>query len=143
MKKIVFFVCFFVSAFFAFGQQALWSTVKGSDVKYVALGGVPKEVSDLYDQYDYYYDFSGFDKDTFTETFDDGTGSWEWVYTINTMTVVAVKVYIEGGSVVYVVCVGKNGVDMIAFSNVVDEGNIETAQSRKARFEKWFKTLLN
>jgi hypothetical protein len=143
MKKSGLIIFLSVLAVSAFGQQALWSTVRGSDAKYVGLNNVTNEVLKLYDQYDYYYDFSGFDKDTFINTFDDGSGGWGWIYDIETMTVIAVRVYIEGGSAVYVVCVNRNTVNMVAFSNVYDNGNIETVSNRKSRFENWFKTLLD
>jgi hypothetical protein len=142
MKKIWFVICFLALTDSVFGQQVVWSTVRGTDTRYVPLNDVTNEVMNFYDQHDYYYDFTGFNKDTFIRTFDDGTGGWDWIYSINDKTVIAARIYIEGGSAVYVVCVDKQGVDMVAFSNVYDSGNNITSPNRRARFENWFKALL-
>ena len=147
MKKQVFIICLIIISSSVFGQQFLWSTVKNNDTRYVTLNNVIKEVLIFYDQYDYYYDFTGFDKETFIETFDDDSDDWDWINEIKEMTVIAIKVSIEvgvtRGSAVYVICIGKDTVDMIAFSNLLDSGSNPTSESRKTRFQNWLKTILN
>jgi hypothetical protein len=139
MKKYCFIIILFVLSVSVFGQQLLWTTVQGSDTRYVSISNVTKEVMNYYDQYDYYYDFTGFDKDTFIKLFGK---DWDWVHSINNTTVTAVKVNIEGISIVYVICVKKNGVDMIAFTNDNDTGSIRMSADRKPHFENWFKEIL-
>jgi hypothetical protein len=46
-------------------------------------------------------------------------------YQVNTLSVITARVSIEGSSAVYGLCVDKDGVDVVAFSNVYDTGNIE------------------
>jgi len=144
MKKTVIFAAFAVLAAPVFSQQVLWTTIEGAEAEFIPLNKVTGEVLAFYDQYAYYYDFTGFNKDTFIATFDQGGDKWKWIYDIREKTVMAVKVYIEGGSAVYVVYVDAGGVNMVTFSNVFDTGSQETSQSRKSRsrFEKWLKSLL-
>jgi len=147
MKKFGFIIVFLLLTYSVFGQQMLWSTVRNDDARYVSLNNVTREVLNFYDQYDYYYDFTGFDKKTFLQTFGEGTNDWDWIDEIDEMTVIAMRVSIEVGfsrnSVVYVICIGKNSVDMIAFSNALDSGFNSTSSSRRSRFESWFRTILN
>jgi len=145
MKKICLAIVILALAVSVFGQQALWTTeLSGDAPRYVTLPNVTKEVLAIYDQYSYYYDFTGYDKDTFINTFGD---DWEWVYDINSKVALALRVNIEGGSAVYVICVDRQGVNMLAFSNVRDTGSgvkpTVTASNRRTQFERWFKTILN
>jgi hypothetical protein len=147
MKKIGFLIFFSTLAFSAFGQQFLWSTVQDSDTRYVSLNNVIKEVMNFYDQYDYYYDFSGFDKNTFIDKFENNDDSWEWIYEIDSMTVIAMRTYIEsiigGGSAVYIICIDNDSIDLIVFSSVYDTGCTTTSSYRRDRFQNWFRALLN
>jgi hypothetical protein len=78
MKKIVFIVFFIFISFSAFGQQFLWSTDRNNSAeRYVSLNNVTREVLEFYDQYRFYYDFSGFTKDRFVDMFDYGFENWE------------------------------------------------------------------
>ena len=69
MKKIGFALLLMILTSSAFGQQNLWTTVKNdtSGIKYVTLSNVTKEVLIFYDQYDYYFDLSGYSKKRFVE----------------------------------------------------------------------------
>ena len=72
MKKMVFVAILLVLTGFAFGQQALWSTVENNDttknndtvksnnMRYVPYKNVTKEVLEFYDLYKFYFDFTGF-----------------------------------------------------------------------------------
>src|SRR5215469_7258656 len=77
MKKILFISIFSVLTFSVYGQQFLWSTVRGNDSKYVPLNNVTREVLEFYDQYRFYLDYSGFTKDRFIEMFDYGFEGWD------------------------------------------------------------------
>jgi hypothetical protein len=144
MRKVIFLGFFFGLAVSAFGQQFLWSTARDNDTKYVPLNNVTREVLNFFDQYDRYYDYSGFSKDRFIEYFDYGFEDWEWLYDIENLTVFALRSNSGSGSVVLVMCISKENVNTIIFSNSVierDYNYILTIDRNK--FTNWFKTLLN
>jgi hypothetical protein len=143
VKKVILFVLFTILTVSAFGQQTLWSTLRGSNEKYVPLNNVAKEVLNFYDQYKFYYDFSGFNKDRFIEYFDYGFDDWEWLYEIENLTVFALRSNSGHGSVVLIMCISKENVNTIVFSNTLEQDFIMTYSSDRDKFTNWFKTLLN
>jgi hypothetical protein len=161
MKKIVFAVLLVLTGF-AFGQQALWSTMENNDtaknIKYIPYDSVTKEVLEFYDLYNFYFDFTGFNKEKLKETYlkyssrdkkdlkEDLKEDLNWINDIKERVVFALRTPIEGGSAIMVVCIDKNNFHTIVFSNVYDSGaNITYGdiEKERKRFEKWFKTLLN
>ena len=145
MKKVCLLIILFALAISVFGQQVLWTTDRGGEAqRFVSLGNVTKEVLAFYNQYNYYYDFTGFDKNTFIYTFGN---DWDWVYSVNSKVVLAMRINIEGGSAVYVIHIDRHGVNMIAFTNVYDtESGVAatgTSSGRKAQFERWLNAVLN
>jgi hypothetical protein len=145
MKKIVFIIFFFILAVSAFGQQFLWSTVRDKAERYVPLNNVTREVLTFYDQYNRYYDFSGFSKDRFIENFDYGFEDWQWLYDINELTVFALRSNSGRGSIVLVMIISKNNVNTLVFANNAELGfdYMTTGSYKKEQFSNWFKTLLN
>lgn len=144
MKKICFIILFSVLAFSAFGQQFLWSTVRDTAERYIPLNNVTREVLNFYDQYTWYYDYSGFSKDRFIENFDYGFEDWEWLYEIEELTVFALRSNSGQGSIVLVLCISKNNVNALIFSNnIIDRGAVMTHSSDRNKFTNWFKTILN
>jgi hypothetical protein len=148
MKKIWFIICFLVLTSSAFGQQFLWSTVQDNKAeRYVPLNNVTREVLVFYDQYRHYYDFSGFTKDRFIEMFNYGFDDWQWLYEIKTLTVFALRSNIGHGSVVFIVCVSKNNVNTLIFTNNFElefrQMPMGTGQYNKQKFSDWFRTILN
>ena len=145
MKRLGFLVFFFILAVSAFGQQFLWSTVKRDGVRNVPINNVTKEVLEFFDQYDLYYDFSGFNKERFIEKFDYGFGKWEWLNEIQDLTVFAIRSNSGRGSVVLVMCISKNNVYTLVFSNNLEPelGYNYVFTTDKTKFTNWFKTLLN
>jgi len=145
MKRLGFLVFFFILAVSAFGQQFLWSTVKRDGVRNVPINNVTKEVLEFFDQYDLYYDFSGFNKERFIEKFDYGFGKWEWLNEIQDLTVFAIRSNSGRGSVVLVMCISKNNVNTLVFSNNLEPelGYNYVFTTDKTKFTNWFKTLLN
>jgi hypothetical protein len=146
MKKTAFFVCFFVLAMSAFCQQFLWSTVRDTAERYVPMNNVTREVLEFYDQYRFYYDYSGYSKDRFIEGFDYGFEDWEWLYEIEQLTVFALRSNLGRGSVVLVMCISKNNVNTIIFSNTSDLGSnwiMTHGGSSRDQFSRWFRTILN
>ena len=122
-------------------QKILWLAQGSSEPIYISSNNLTKEVLKFYDLYNFYFDFSGFTKDSFIEYF-DGDEDWEWIYEIEERIVITFRTHIEGGSAVYVIYIDKENIHMIAFSNVYDSNPISTSKHRRDRFEKWFRTLL-
>ena len=152
MKNTVFIFCFIIFNSSAFGQQFLWSTVKDTAIKYVPLENVTNEVLEFYDHYDFYYDGAGFSKEGFFKMFEgsqsyknSNTSQWKEfkkrVDKINELTVFAFRTNSGKGSVILVLCVTKEHVNLISFSNTYEEDAIVTVDREK--FARWFKTLLN
>ena len=143
MKKGLCLILFLILTVSAFAQQFLWSTVSGNDSKYVSINNVTREVLTFYDQYQYYFDFSGFSKDRFIDFFDYGFEDWDWLYDIEELTVFALRSNSGRGSVVLVMCISKNNVNTIVFSNTYDRDAIRTYEFEKQKFTNWFRTILN
>jgi hypothetical protein len=147
MKKIGFALLLMILTSSAFGQQNLWTTVKNdtSGIKYVTLSNVTKEVLIFYDQYDYYFDLSGYSKKRFVEEINYGFDDWNWLYDIKDLTVFALKSNAGRGSLIMVMCVSKDNVNLLLFSNdiLLHKNPQSTRSYENDKFVKWFKTLLN
>jgi len=148
MRKIGFIIGFVVLTSSVFGQQFLWSTVKDTTSNYVPLNDVINEVLKFYDHYDFYYDASGFSKDRFfefVENFENNSDDWKKlkkkIYDIKDLTVFALRDNLGRGSVVFVMCISKDNINMLLFSNNYEPDAILTTDRNK--FVNWFKTLLN
>jgi len=148
MKRVGFIIGFVILSSSVFGQQFLWSTVNDSTSKYVPLENVTSEVLTFYDQYKFYYDFTGFSKDGFVEfvnNFENNSVEWksfkERIFKIDDLRVFALRANLGRGSVVYVICISKDNINMLIFTNNYDRDVILT--SNREKFKNWFKTLLN
>lgn len=127
-----------------FGQQFLWTTDDSKEeIKFIPYNNVTDEVLELYDLYEYYYDFSGYTKESFFEEFK----YFSEFSKIKDKTVIAFKKPSDKGSLIYVISIDKDRVDMVGFTNALGSGLQPTyhgsVESHRKRFEKWFKTLLN
>jgi|SRR5688572_17195229 len=154
MKNIGFTFCFIILTSSAFGQQFLWSTVKDTVIKYVPLENVTNEVLEFYDHYEFYYDGAGYSKGGFFKMF-EGTQAYknsntpQWkdfknkIDKINDLTVFAFRSNSGKGSVILVLCVTKENVNLISFSNTYEKDPVLTHSSDREKFAKWFKTLLD
>ncbi|GGE97844.1 hypothetical protein SAMN05443634_106174 [Chishuiella changwenlii] len=137
-----------------FAQQLLWTTSEKSGEKYIPIKTVSDKVLDFHEHYKYYYDGSGFSKNSFIKSFESSSSYkkisdesvWEElkeiVKTINTPTVVAFKDNLGNGSVVFVIFISKENVDMLTFSNNLEENAILTNSYKKEEFRKWFNSFL-
>jgi len=150
MKKIGLIISFIALTSSVFGQQFLWSTVKDSTSKYVPLKNVISEVLNFYDQYEYYYDYSGFSKERFfefVEKFENNSKDWKIVKKkineIEDLMVFALRDNLGRGSVVSVICFSKDNVNLIIFSNTYEPDCLLTYSTRREKFANWFRTLLN
>ena len=136
---------------FAFGQQFLWSTKKDSVVKHIPLEDVTNEVLEFFDHYDVYYDGAGFTKEGFfkmiesSQSYKNSNAPWKdlkkKIYEVNELTVFAFRHNLGKGSVVLVMCISKDNINLITFSNNYERDAILTVDREK--FAKWFETLLN
>lgn len=149
IKKIVFALLLVTLTSSVLGQQRLWTTVKNdndtSGTKYVPLTNVTKEVLTFYDQYDYYFDLSGYSKKRFIEEINYGFDDWTWLYDIKELTVFALKSNAGRGSLIMVMCVSKDNVNLLLFSSdiLLHKNPQSTSSYERDKFAKWFKTLMN
>jgi len=145
MKKIGFIIGFLILSSSVFGQQFLWSTVRDKAERYVPLNNVTREVLNFYDQYKFYYDFSGFTKQRFIEMFEFGFEDWSFLYDIKDLTVFALRSNTGSGSIVLVMCISKDNVNTLIFTNTSELGMnwIMTHSSNRDKFSQWFKTIMN
>lgn len=153
MKKFVLIFFFIVFTATAFGQQFLWTTLKDSATKYVPLENVTEKVLEFYDHYEYYYDGSGYSKDGFFKMFESSqsyknsnTSRWKdlkkKIYAMDSLTVIAFKSNLGQGSVILVMCISKENVNLISFSNNYERDALFTHSTERQKFSKWFETLL-
>jgi hypothetical protein len=154
MRKFAFVIFLTLLTSSAFSQQFLWSTSKDSSFKlmrYIPLDSVLNEVLEFYGQYQFYFDGSGYSKAGFFKTFENSqsfkkSNNSRWnnlkkkIYGINDLTVFAFKDNTGHGSVIFVVCVSKDNVDMLSFSNNYESDALHTFE--KEKFAKWFRTIV-
>lgn len=156
MKKIIFIIFLAVLTSSVFSQQFLWSTIRDTafnSIRYVPVENVLNEVLKFYEQYKFYYDGSGYSKDGFIKLFENSqsfnkSNNVAWtklktkIYSINDLTVFAFKDNLGRGSIILVVCVSKDNVDMISFSNNYGRDAMMIFQSDKEKFIKWFTSFV-
>ncbi len=149
MKKIGLALLLLTLTASVFGQQALWSTIKNdndtSGIRYVPLTNVTNEVLTFYELYNYYFDLSGYSKERFIEEVNYGFDDWNLLYDIKDLTVFALRSNTGRGSHIMVMCVSKDNVNVLLFSNdiLLYNNPQRTRSNEKDKFAKWFKTLLN
>jgi hypothetical protein len=154
MKKNVLVFCFLIFTSSVFGQQFLWSTVNDTAFRHVPLDSVSNDVLVFYDHYQFYHDGAGFTKAGFVKFF-EGSQSYktlnnsQWkalkktIYEISDISVFAFRVNSGQGSVILVMCVSKDNVNFISFSNNYENDSVVTYSTKRENFASWFKTLLN
>lgn len=149
LRKYGLIIFLFLFSFSVFGQQFLWSTMKGDNIemRFVPISEVTDEVLKFYEMYDRYYDYTGFSKKRFIEEFDFGFEDWKWIEEINELSVVAMKSNTGEGSVILVLCVSSENINMLLFTNHYMGSNYQRTLSysseEKEKFKRWFKTVLN
>jgi len=151
IKIIGFFFILSVISSKSFGQQFLWVTGENEteDIKTIPISEVTDEVLKFYEQYEMYYDQSGYSKERFIKEIGYGFDDWNWLNDIKELTVFALKSNSGTGSIILVLCISKENVNLIIFSNNPVDGdfNFQMTSSyssrEKERFSNWFETLLN
>ena len=137
MKKLVLIFCFTLFATTVFSQQFLWSTLKDSTTKFVPIKDVTEKVLEFYDQYKFYYDGSGYTKEAFLKSFESSQAfkninSSRWqvikkkINEIDSLTVMAFKSNSGSGSSILVMCITKENIETVTFSNEVHSGILFT-----------------
>jgi len=133
---------------YAFGQQFLWSTteLKDSSVNLVAINNVAQKVMDYYDFYEYYYDLTGFSRDGFKEFLKKNTETanaiqWDPTVTFDEPTAFAFKANDGRGSVVIVMLLQKENIDLILFSSNIEQGAKSANSFERPKFIKWFSSF--
>lgn len=151
MKKAILFIFFLLFNSTFFGQQFLWSTLENNSVKHVPLENITEEVLKFYDHYDQYHDGAGYSKINFLKTIEkygDSSESWknfkQMILKTETLTVFAMRSNTGKGSAVFVICVNKENVNYIIFSNTYEIASetIVHIDSEREKFTKWLQTLL-
>ena len=146
MKKLSILLFLSIISTNTYAQQFLWSTVKNDSIykKHIPINSVTQEVLKFYDHYRMHYDLSGFSKERFVSEIDYGFQNWDWINEFDDLTVLALKSNTGEGSVVFVMCIGQENIDLVIFTNGVLEGNYNYIfNHNKEKFRTWFKTFLD
>lgn len=150
MKIIGTLLCLLFCNSFAYGQQFLWSTSETAKSELVKIDDVSEEVLKFYDHYKFYFDGAGYSKGNFVKAIEKyGDKSPEWksfkqsIINTEELTVFAIRGNSGKGSEVLVICVTKDNVNFITFSNIYDYNNSQIITTfGRDKFAKWFETLL-
>lgn len=153
MNRLILTLCFILFASTSFCQQFLWSTINDSSTKYVPIENITDKVLDYYDHYKVHYDGSGYNKTGFFKEFEKSKSFksvspsfWkelkQKIIQINSPMAFAFKDNSGHGSEVMVMCISKDNVNMIVFSNNYEPDALLNYSTEREKFAKWFKTLL-
>lgn len=136
---------------YAFGQQLLWSTTEPKELKdastnLITINNVAEKVMDYYDFYDYYYDLTGFSRDGFKAFLEKNAETansiqWDPAITFDEPTAYAFKANDGRGSLVIVMLLQNDNVDLILFSNEVGQGAVSAHSVEKEKFTKWLSSF--
>jgi len=136
---------------YAFGQQFLWSTMEPvelaeTNVNLITIDDVNEKVMDYYDFYDYYYDLTGFSRDGFKAFLEKNTETansiqWDPAMTFNKPTAFAFKANDGRGSLVIVMLIQKENIDLILFSSNFEQGAKNATSAERHKFTKWFSSF--
>ena len=124
MKKLLITTLFIVLTTHAFSQQYLWSTIKNDSLpdKYVPLNEVTEKVLPYYEYYEYYYDLTGFTKESFIEQMGENPSDYQgfWSEAFEEFTVIALKSNDGYGSAISIICIDKDNIDIVTFTNTLE-----------------------
>lgn len=139
--KNIFVIFFILLPGIGFCQQFLWSTTKISDVKVIPLESVSEKIFDYYNTYQYYRDLSGFSKTGFEKFLNESPNfnkliNWNSSLFFTDSAAFAFKGNNGNGSIITVVLVQKENVDVISFTNEYQPGYNHLIS--KDKFKRWF-----
>ncbi len=137
----------------AVGQQLLWSTTESEALKdfkinLITVERVTETVMDYYDIYDYYYDLTGFSRGSFKTFLENNVKAANSIQLDGKMmfdkpTAFAFKTNDGRGSIVVVVFIQEENLDIILFSNNLDKDAKSTTASEREKFNRWFSSFWN
>lgn len=129
-----------------FCQQFLWSTTKiddheGSDVKLIPIASVSEKIFDYYNTYEYYRDLTGFSRTGFERFLNESPNfdkliNWNSSLISTDSAAFAFKGNNGNGSIITVVLVQKENVDVISFTSEYQPGYNHLIN--KDKFKRWF-----
>ena len=150
LNKLRLVICLIILSPYSYGQQFLWSTSSKFDAKQITIDKVFSEVLEFYDLYEYYYDGAGYNKESFWSYFEDyggKTSGWSDLKSkideINELTILAFRGNLGRGSIILVISVDKENINLVAFSNIYDPDAISSDSYSRKKFVRWYKSLLN
>lgn len=136
---------------YAFGQQFLWSTTEPAELKdsngnLITINNVTEKVMGYYDFYDYYYDLTGFSRDGFKAFLEKNAETansiqWDPNVTFDEPTAFAFKANYGRGSVVIVMFLQKANIDLILFSNNIEQGAKMATSAERHKFTNWLSSF--
>ena len=133
-------------------QQLLWTTASDAKEKKIPKSQVIIEILKQYDFYEYYIDATGYTQESFASLLKGGkgiTGSSSSknpkvdsrLGGIKEPTIFAWKDNTGTGSLVMVLSIDGDNIDMLVFSNQFEIGSISANESDRYKFSKWLNTL--
>jgi TonB family protein len=133
-------------------QQLLWTTASDAKEKKIPKSQVLTEILKQYDFYEYYYDATGYTQESFSSMLKGGkgiTGSStsknpkvdSRLAGIKEPTIFAWKDNTGNGSLVMVLSIDGDNVDMLVFSNHIESGSNSTNKFNRGKFTKWLNTM--
>lgn len=162
MKKTIFTILIYtflgILGTNVYGQQFLWTTNKNniftnSEIKVIPKEDVINKLLGYYENYECYFDFTGFSKEGFLKKYINsivGNDKKKMelfknsIYKIKDLNITSIKGNLGNGSLIMILIVSKNNFDMIVFSNEPDKGFIITDDSEegKNKFVKFYNSLI-
>ncbi len=133
-------------------QQLLWTTASDAKEKKIPKSQVVTEILKQYDFYEYYYDATGYTQESFASLLKGGKGISgsstsknpkvdSRLAGIKEPTIFAWKDNTGTGSLVMVLSIDGDHVDMLVFSNQIESGSIATNKFDRNKFSKWLNTM--
>lgn len=131
MKRILLILCMLTASVSSQAQQTLWFSDNKTEII--------NKVHDLYNQYEYYYDYTGYDKKAFMKEFT----KVKVVEGVNSFVCMAHKFPGDRSSQVWVLAFDKEKVDLIVFTNEISMGYKHTSDYEWPKFRSWYSDILN
>lgn len=133
-------------------QQLLWTTASDAKEKKIPKSQVVNEVLKQYDFYSFYYDATGYTQESFASLLKGGKGISgsstsknpkvdSRLAGIKEPTIFAWKDNTGTGSLVMILSIDGDNVDMLVFSNQIESGFTSTNKSDRNKFSKWLNTM--
>lgn len=135
-----------------YSQQLLWTTASDAKEKKIPKSQVVNEVLKQYDFYEYYIDATGYTQESFASLLKGGKGISgsstsknpkvdARLAGIKEPTIFAWKDNTGTGSLVMILSIDGDNIDMLVFFNNSEQGSISTAAYKRKKFINWIKSV--